>query len=140
LDAVDAKNGLVFPRRIDAAWDRHAKIVSCHDPYTFIAAAAYPNFTRAWQTMAKNQALAKEAVVACALERHLQTLGHLPKSLEVLVPKFTSQIPRDVINGGSLHYQPISNTDYALYSVGWNGNDNSGDNTESDWTWGNFRQ
>jgi hypothetical protein len=86
----------------------------------------FGNFTRSWQTLALNQTAVNEAFVACALERHRLALGHYPKLLESLAPRFATEIPRDPIGDLPLHYQPRENGRFLLYSVGWNGLDEGG--------------
>ena len=77
LDAADGPNGVIDLRQVDAAARKVEEVVHQYRPETFIAAAAFPMFTRAWQTVESNQGLVKEALAACELERdHLAQAPH----------------------------------------------------------------
>lgn len=116
-------------------------------PYKLMAAMAIPNFTKAWQTTARNQTFVNEAQIACALERYRLAHGEYPDSLDALVPQFVETIPHDVINGQPLHYRRTADGKFLLYSVGWNEKDDGGtvvmsegknpavDFTKGDWVW-----
>jgi hypothetical protein len=112
-------------------------------PYKFISATAIPNFTRAWQTTAHNQAMVNEAEIACALERYHHAHGEYPKTLEALVPQYIEKLPHDIIGGQPLHYRRTSDGKFLLYSVGWNERDDGGtpgtlrDPSQGDWVWKN---
>ncbi len=67
------------------------------------------------------------ARVACALERYRLAKGEYPASLEALTPDWIKSVPRDIINGGPLHYLRSSGDAYRLYSVGWNERDDGGE-------------
>jgi hypothetical protein len=69
LDAADGTNGVIDLRQIDAASRRVQEIGQQYRPETFLAAAAFPLFTRAWQTVARNQELVNEVLVECERER-----------------------------------------------------------------------
>ena len=98
------------------------------------------------------QTAVDEAAIACALERYRLANGQFPEILEALVPRFISELPNDVISGGSYKYHrtadPSSQNSaatsgqFVLYSVGWNGTDNGGvpgqtlfDEKDGDWVW-----
>ena len=87
-----------------------------------------------------------EALVSCALERYRLADGHLPDTLDALVPPFLSEIPHDVIDGQPLRYHRTAVDQYVLYSIGWNEKDDGGvvalkkDSTgidigNGDWVW-----
>ena len=65
--------------------------------------------------------------VACALERFRLARGGYPPSLEALTPDWIKSIPKDIINGGPLHYFRSNTDSYRLYSVGWNERDDGGE-------------
>jgi len=69
LDAADGTNGVIDLRQIDAATRRAQEVGQQYRPKTFMAAAAFPQFTRAWQTVARNQALVNEVCAGCERER-----------------------------------------------------------------------
>ena len=95
-----------------------------------------PNFTRATQTLAHNQALVNEGQIACALERYRLAHREYPETLDALVPQFIEKLPHDIIGGQPLHYrrmadQPSQSSGSAsgkflLYSIGWNETDDGG--------------
>lgn len=67
------------------------------------------------------QAVAHEAIIACALERHRLAKGHHPAELEALTPEFLTQVPPDPVNGGPMRYK-----DGRIYSIGWDEKDDGG--------------
>ena len=114
--------------------------LSPSNPYSFLAASLLPNFRRALQTMARNQTQASQAIIACALERYQMKYHSLPKTLDALLPDFAPTLPRDLIDGKPLHYQLTKDANYLLYSVGWNGIDEGGEESRDqlqsgDWVW-----
>jgi hypothetical protein len=145
LDAANEPRGIIFPQGIDAAMDRIQEMPHNPSSRNFIAGAVIPNFARAWQVLARNQTLATEAFLACALERHRLARGDFPQTLTTLIPDFADEIPQDVINGQSLRYTKRDDGRFLLYSVGWNGVDDGGvacysypgvpDPLRGDWVW-----
>jgi hypothetical protein len=120
--------------------------------YKFITAVTVPNFTKAWQTTAYNQALMNEAQIACALERYHLAHGEYPATLDALVPQYMQTIPHDIIGGQPLRYRRTDDGKFLLYSVGWNETDDGGqpsqqnavsrqngaiDYAKGDWVWPN---
>lgn len=63
--------------------------------------------------------------VAFALAAYRSDHGGYPGVLDQLVPKYSSEIPDDLFSGEALIYRP-SKEGYLLYSVGFNGKDDSG--------------
>ena len=91
---------------------------------------------KAVQTASKNQTLAHQAVLVCALERFRKAEGRYSGKLEVLAPRFVEKIPRDVMNGQPLKYERRGEGGFALYSVGWDQTDDGGSVAGSkDWVW-----
>jgi hypothetical protein len=146
LDAVDGRGKVIFPRELDGAQASTQQIAQHSSPATFLAAVAFPDFTRAWQVLGRRQTLVNEAFLACALERHRLAHGRYPESLGALVPEFADAVPPDVINGQPLHYRLGEDGTFLLYSAGWNGVDDGGlvcrlqggatDILRGDWVWG----
>jgi hypothetical protein len=66
-------------------------------------------------------------LAAIALERHRLKHGRYPAGLGQLVPEFLAALPRDPMNGQSLHYSRNEDGTFTLYSVGRNGQDDGGD-------------
>ena len=109
-------------------------------PFRIVSRVVIPNFSKARKTAARNQTLANEAFIACALERHRLAHGQYPESLDALVPQFVEKVPHDLIGGQPLKYRR-NGGGFVLYSVGWNERDDGGTpgqdgyDTEADWVW-----
>jgi hypothetical protein len=116
------------------------------------ASQAFFNWKRAQQglpSLLRTQTLVNEGRIACALERYRSRYGNYPETLGVLVPECTGELPRDLVNGQSLHYRRTNDGSFLLYSVGWNETDDGGKiamaganqikATEGDWVWMNRR-
>ncbi|MBN8249493.1 MAG: hypothetical protein J0L84_18865 [Verrucomicrobia bacterium] len=67
----------------------------------------------------------RAAATACAIERFRQSEGHLPESLEALVPAFMTSVPTDAFTGRSLSYRRLDRG-FVVYGVGEDGVDNGG--------------
>ena len=139
LEALDVPNQQVYSGKLDRVANELSAASRGRSPYSFLAAAALPNFVKATQTMARNQTLANEAYIACGLERFRLAHGEYPKRLEELVPRFAEKLPHDIIGGQPLRYERTADDRFVLYSVGWNGRDDGGvagkGVGEGDWTW-----
>ena len=66
-------------------------------------------------------------LTAIALKRFELRNGHLPADLRELVPGFLTELPRDYLTDGPLHYRLETNGVFSLYSVGADGRDDGGD-------------
>jgi hypothetical protein len=66
------------------------------------------------------------AATAAAIEAYRVETGSLPENLEILAPDHMAQLPQDPFADQTLRYQ-ITETGYVVYSVGWDGVDNSGE-------------
>jgi len=62
----------------------------------------------------------RAAATACAIERYRQSEGHLPASLEALVPTFIASVPTDGFAGWPLRYRRLDRG-FAVYRVGADG-------------------
>ncbi len=145
IDAFEASNQTVVPERVDAF---SRELEGCLGQVTidnFMAAVATPDFSHAWRVLAKNQVLANEAFMACALERYRLACGDYPENLDALVPRWANRLPHDLIGGRPLHYRRADQGAFVLYSVGWDGTDDGGRPSvepggqssprEGDWVW-----
>lgn len=139
LGSIDPTNHVVHPRLIENAYRELQPRLEHGSPYTFLVAISMPNFLRAVQNVARNQALVDEARTACALERYRLAQGQYPESLEPLAPRFLERSPRDVVGSQSLKYRRLAGGGYLLYSIGWDEKDDGGvagkSNQEGDWAW-----
>jgi hypothetical protein len=145
IEAFEATTRTVVPERVDAFSREFERSLSHVTTDNFMAAIAAPDFSRAWPVLAKNQVLASEAFVACALERYRLTCGDYPENLEALAPRCAGRLPHDLIGGRPLRYRRGEHGTFVLYSVGWNGSDDGGrvcleatgqpSLREGDWVW-----
>jgi hypothetical protein len=137
LNSIDLTNDVISPAAADALV--HQATTRRRSPYNFLAFVALPNAAKATQITARNQTLANEARLACALERYHLAHHEYPKSLDALVPPFLDQLPHDLVNGKPLRYQTTPDGSYLLYSVGWNQTDEGGLRAKAldqgDWVW-----
>ncbi len=137
--SMDPASQIVFPDKVDALNEEALAISSHFSPYTFMAAMALPNYSHAIQTTARNQTTVHQALIVCALERYHLAHGAYPETLDALIPRFIAAIPHDVIGGQPPHYRRAADGTFALYSIGWSGQDKGGapgkTMTEGDWVW-----
>jgi hypothetical protein len=145
---VDVKKQLVLPANLR----RTAKAMEGHrpTPYNLFAGLLLPALEKASKKTAVAQTYVNLARIACALERYRLANGNYPETLDVLMPKFISKLPHDVINGQPLKYHRSADGTFVLYSVGWNETDDGGevvrnvgkdgkeravDQDKGDWVW-----
>ena len=121
LPLVDATAHRVYRDRA-AKSSTYIQTVSV-SPYNFFVKHFGVVFASA--RFAKMQTTLELAVLACGLERYRLETGSYPDQLERLVPKFASNIPHDIVTGEPLKYRR-DGAGYLVYSVGWNGRDDSG--------------
>ncbi len=86
--------------------------------------------------------LARQATIACAVERYRLAKGELPERLDALVPKLMAEVPLDPMAGAPMHYRRSPTSGYELWSVALNGTDdggrpgeNKGTTNQLDWVW-----
>ncbi len=146
IDGIDPQTRQVSPRRVDEASQSLRNRFQGRGPYTVLAAMAALNLGRAIQNAARTQSKLRQAVIACALERHRLESGAYPESIEALAPRFLERPPVDVIAGASFRYERKATNVFVLYSIGWNDRDDGGVESRShdgrsqsdsgDWVWG----
>jgi hypothetical protein len=142
---VDAKRCEENRRQMDAALGTSRSLVAKHRVF---ARLLLPALSGTIKKMALAQNAVDEALVACALERFRLSKGQYPESLDALAPQFISKLPHDVMNGEPLKYRRTEDSQFILYSVGWNEVDDGGviartqgspnkvqDITQGDWVW-----
>jgi hypothetical protein len=147
-EPYDPAANTLDPQQIDRGIDDVLKKLNKFSPYSMLATVVVPNFVRAWQTTAKNQALVDHACIACGLERYRLAHRFYPKKLEILVPDFAENLPRDIMTGDLHRYCLRGSSQFLLYSVGWNRTDEGGDPIDpskpevdparGDWVWPQF--
>ncbi len=109
----------------------------------------------AWQAVTDRvfaaEAVRRQAVTACALERWYLRHQACPADLKELVPELLPTLPIDPMDGQPLRYQRSHRGRYKLWSVGFDGKDDGGQvnlskegkpaykvtrrNYVGDWTW-----
>lgn len=145
IEAMDFTNTTVSPDKAVVASHATETALSHVTPWNFLAAMCVPNFTKATETMARNQTWVDQAEIACALERFRLTNGKYPDKLAALVPQFIAKIPHDLIGGKDMNYSCKDGDNFKLYSIGWNEIDDGGitahttdgkeDRDFGDWVW-----
>ncbi|HLW64827.1 MAG TPA: hypothetical protein VKS79_05860 [Gemmataceae bacterium] len=96
-----------------------------------VARAFFPNCVKIQGLADRSQQFFTNTVIAFALARYQRQHGLYPKQLSELAPKYLPQAPLDIFTGKALIYQPGANG-YLFYSVGINGTDDGGRNSEDD--------
>ena len=125
-----------LPRRPKQTWSPFNRLA---DELTFWVNAT-PKFALA-------KGLTDLAVVACGLEKYRLLNGEYPDDIELLVPQFVTEMPKDAISGKPLKYCRPSPQQFILYEIGMNGRDDNGvvafkagnaadwDFQKGDWVW-----
>jgi hypothetical protein len=82
---------------------------------------------------------------AIALERFHAAKKTYPNSLDELVPQYIHTLPHDPVNGQAFRYHRTNDSQFILYSVGWNETDDAGEivlrdtgsvnSEQGDWVW-----
>ncbi|MCX6926378.1 MAG: hypothetical protein NT154_24700 [Verrucomicrobia bacterium] len=139
VGSLDISNTQILPRNADGIINQLQTASTRFSSYTFLWVAAAPNLVGASKTLARNQALVNNAFIACGLERYHLAHGEYPDTLEALIPQFAEQLPHDLIGGQPLKYRRTSDSQFILYSIGWNEKDDGGvpgkTTVEGDWVW-----
>ena len=147
--AFDVEKKQVFPKEIEFNTNALAQAFAGRNPFTAIcirhqllAVIMLPTLHKIPMRAAAAQTAVDEAAIACALERYRLANGHFPENMNMLVPKFISQLPNDVISGGPYQYRRTADGQFVLYSIGWNETDDGGvpgnnlyDDKAGDWVW-----
>jgi hypothetical protein len=143
--SMDVTNNTISPFKALVAGHATEAALKRVTPWNFIAAMCVPNFTKATETMARNQTWVDQAQIACALEHYRLAHGNYPATLALLSPEFFKAIPHDIIGGKPMNYSLKDSENFQLYSIGWNETDDSGitahtgdgkeDRENGDWVW-----
>jgi hypothetical protein len=146
IDVIDLDRNLIHAHKTAEANNAIDQIAKHPSPYTFLALMWIPNYSRATMTLAHNQTMANEALIACALERYHLAHGDYPATLDPLAPQYLEKIPVELTDGQSFKYQPLGDGKFTLYSIGWNEKDDGGSPSpevkdgpakyeQGDWVW-----
>jgi len=82
-----------------------------------LARMIMPAFGRIMQIESRHLADLRATQTALAIERYRLAEGHLPESLDNLVPAFLEAVPIDPFDGQSLKYRKLE-TGFVVYSIG----------------------
>lgn len=143
LDYLSSEPGQVTPARLETLNAQINESLSGVNRYRrLVTSLAIPTIKEMFARAASIEAGLRQARIACAIQEFALAEKKLPSSLDQLVPKYLDEIPRDVINGGPMHYHS-DGKEYVLWSVGWNEKDDGGEaslNEKSpakklDWVW-----
>jgi hypothetical protein len=139
LPCIDEVAGTILHSRmarLDAAEKKHAesaRLLSVNN------AGSFQTTSSMMMAAARHQALTREVLLWCAIERFRLKHGSPPEKLDALVPEFLDKIPCDPVNGLELRYVRKGEQDYLLYSIGWNDKDDGGVEMKrrdlGDWVW-----
>jgi hypothetical protein len=110
-----------YPQWTPSWWNRSA------ETQALFPLSAPPNFVRATATVVRNDTERLLTIAALALERYRLRHGQYPGALGDLAPEFLTAVPKDAISGKPLRHRLLPDGHPLLYSVGFNGRDDSGD-------------
>jgi hypothetical protein len=147
----DATKRRVFPREVEGrhhelereiAGGRLGKTFSAVLHHHLLAAMLVPALNRLPLQAAMAQTAANQAALACALERYWLANSQFPEKLESLAPRYLTDLPRDLLSGEPYRYRRTDQSQFVLYSIGWNEKDDGGtpgptlfDEKQGDWVW-----
>jgi hypothetical protein len=143
LDYLSSEPGQVTPARLEALNANIDESLRGVNRYRrLVTYLAIPAVKEMFARAASIEAGLRQARIACAIQEYALSEKALPSSLDQLVPKYLDEIPRDVINGGPMHYRS-DGKEYVLWSVGWNEKDDGGVSSPNerspqkklDWVW-----
>ncbi len=143
LDLLEKEPGVLRPHDFENLESDFASKMQGLSRYRhFLTYLTGPALEHIFPKEASVEARVRQARIACAVQRYALSERVLPSSLDQLVPKYLDEIPRDVINGGTMHYRS-DGKEYVLWSVGWNEKDDGGEGSPNerspekklDWVW-----
>ncbi|HXE42777.1 MAG TPA: hypothetical protein VN516_07105, partial [Candidatus Baltobacteraceae bacterium] len=126
LPLVDAQNRTVSPEQVRRNNQAITNELNHFSPYKILAKMAFPAVNKLVIKYAREQSVVDLARVAFALERYRLAHGDYPESLEALSPHFMGKTPNDIVGGKPLIYRRTSDSQFILYSIGWNERDDGG--------------
>jgi hypothetical protein len=131
LDAIRAlRNGQAAPATLRASMATRTRLErSLSSPlfrrYWF-SSIAMPDYSRALDTVLRNETLRQMSLIAVACEQFRLRTGRYPQALEMLEPALPREATRDMFSSQPFRYRP-EGARFLLYSVGPNGLDDGGD-------------
>ena len=122
------------PNRSERLSARLEKEMQGFHPTRMLASVVIPNFSKAFETGARNQAYIDLSAVAFALEAFKSASGSYPSNLNQLTPTYFANVPRDIVTAQPLKYKAATANSFVLYATGVDGKDD-GASPKSDFTW-----
>lgn len=152
LPIIDVPGRRVNPETARAAEQHIEGIVRVAPPKLILGHKMFigllmPALSKVTQRTAMAQTGVDLCRIACGLERYRLAKGEYPETLASLESGFLpGGLPHDVITGKPLIYRRTSASNYLLYSVGWDGEDQGGQialtknrrsvqSDKGDWVW-----
>ena len=125
IDTVE----LPYDERL-AAFDSIQKAVDHGERGSRLTRMLMPAFGRIMQVETRHLAHLRVTQTALAVERYRLAKGHLPQSLDNLVPAYMEAVPIDPFDGRSLKYRTLE-SGFVVYSVGYDLTDDGGAERDS---------
>jgi hypothetical protein len=139
VEVFEPAGQLVIPHKLDELNNAVDATLAGRAPYLYLVRMGTTSFVRAFTSTSKNQTLARQALIVCALERYRLAHAQYPETLDALTPQFLDKIPRDIIGGQPPHYRRTADGKFLLYSIGWTEKDHGGvtgkTDSDGDWVW-----
>ena len=110
--------------RVDASLQTGGNVWT--SPIHILARMITPSFRSVLRSAVWTKAIVEQARIACALERHRIETGGYPESLESIKMLDGSAPPLDVMSGKPMLYRKIPGGRYAVWSIGFDCEDNDG--------------
>jgi hypothetical protein len=130
---TDSVTGLEILKQMDVApWEKR-HIYNIH--YAMVK-MTLPAYEKAFLKSLKSKFAMNSVVTACALERYYIANQTYPETLDILVPEFLKEIPRDIMDQSVMKYERTDDGFFKLWSIGDDGEDNGGNSKDQkDWVW-----
>ena len=87
-------------------------------PGHYFASLIVPAISRVGDKALRTETLRRQAIIACALERHFIATKSYPATLADLAPGLLPAIPSDPMDQKPMRYHPTSDSRYMVWSVG----------------------
>ncbi|MEI6861461.1 MAG: hypothetical protein WCL04_04335 [Verrucomicrobiota bacterium] len=117
LASFEASTGRVFADRVLNLRQTSVALHKSRSPYVWVTAKMVLNIGQIISGLGVSENHLREAVAACALERHRLTHGSYPATLAELVPAFIAAVPADVFSGQPLGYTRTPDGGFKLTSL-----------------------
>lgn len=126
IDGLEKKQGPIRPADFEflqaeiATWSPAKKLR--HQ----ITVVALPSVVNSISRAVAQQTEIDETRVALVIERYRLAHQEIPENLDALVPQYLNAVPLDIMTGKPLAYRRLTPDNFLLWSIGWDGADDSG--------------